>query len=127
MAGKKVSLTVVEGTEKGKSFSFDEPENFLLGRNAEGSKAHLRLSPDDTYVSRNHFLLEINPPDCFIRDAGSLNGTFILRPLEKTVFFLEGRESDKESYERKAEEHQKNWVIRPLKKAAIDCLCSTKM
>jgi len=54
MAGMKVSLTVVEGTEKGKSFSFDEPENFLLGRNAEGSKAHLRLSPDDTYFSPNH-------------------------------------------------------------------------
>lgn len=65
----KVKLTVTEGTEKGKAFSFDEPENFLLGRTAEGSKAHLRLSPDDTYVSRNHFLLEINPPDCFIRDA----------------------------------------------------------
>ncbi|MFZ3209306.1 MAG: hypothetical protein WA140_10790 [Geobacteraceae bacterium] len=27
-----------------------------------------------------NFLLEINPPDCFIRDVGSLNGTFIVRP-----------------------------------------------
>ncbi|MBI5631903.1 MAG: protein kinase [Nitrospirae bacterium] len=114
----KVKLTVTEGTEKGRSFSFDEPENFLLGRTAEGSKAHLRLSPDDTYVSRNHFLLEINPPDCFIRDAGSLNGTFILRPLEKTVYFLEGRDSDKDNYERKAEEHQKNWGYKTLKKSS---------
>ena len=77
MAGLKVNLTVVEGPEQVKSFSFYEPENFLLGRNAEGSKADLRLGPDDTYVSRNHFLLEINPPDCFILDAGSLNGTHI--------------------------------------------------
>jgi len=67
MAGMRVGLTVIEGPEKGRTFSFDEPENFLLGRNAEGSEAHLKLSPDDTYVSRNHFLLEINPPDCFIR------------------------------------------------------------
>lgn len=113
----KVNLTVTEGIEKGRSFSFDEPENFLLGRTAEGSKAHLRLSSDDTYVSRNHFLLEINPPDCFIRDAGSLNGTFILRPLEKTIFFLEGRDSDKDKYEKKAEEHQKNWGYKTLKKS----------
>lgn len=116
MAGIKINLIVTEGTEKGKSFSFDEPENFLLGRTAEGSKAHFRLSTDDTYVSRNHFLLEINPPDCFIRDAGSLNGTFILRPLEKTVFFLEGRDADKDKYEKKAEEHQKNWGYKTLKK-----------
>ncbi len=68
-----MNLTVIEGPEKGKSFTFTEPDNFLLGRSAEGSRAHLRLSPDDTYVSRNHFLLGINPPDCFIRDAGSLN------------------------------------------------------
>lgn len=117
MAGMKVNLTVTEGPQKGKSFAFSEPENFLLGRTAEGSKAHLRLSSDDTYVSRNHFLLEINPPDCFIRDAGSLNGTFILRPLEKTVFFLEGRDSDKGKYEKKAEEHQKNWGYKTLKKS----------
>lgn len=76
MVGIKVNLTVTEGPEKGKSFSFDEPENFLLGRDSKGSKAHLRLSPDDTYVSRNHFLLEINPPDCFIRDAGLLSSGF---------------------------------------------------
>ncbi|MFH1446458.1 MAG: protein kinase [Chloroflexota bacterium] len=103
----KVNLTVVDGPEKGKSFTFTEPENFLLGRNAEGSQAHLRLSPDDVYVSRNHFLLEINPPDCFIRDAGSLNGTFIIRPPDKTVFYLVGRGEDKENYSYKAEDIQK--------------------
>ncbi len=94
----KVNLTVIEGPEKGKSFTFDEPENFLLGRSAQASKAHLCLSPDDTYVSRNHFLLEINPPDCFIRDAGSLNGTFIVRHSDKTVFYISGRSDDKEYY-----------------------------
>ncbi len=67
-------------SEKGKKFEFQEPDNFLLGRDNDGSKAHFRLNNDDTQVSRNHFLLEINPPDCFIRDAGSLNGTFIVQP-----------------------------------------------
>lgn len=107
MSNLRVTLKVVEGPEKGKSFTFTEPENFLLGRDAKESKAHLRLSPDDTLVSRNHFLLEINPPDCFIRDAGSLNGTFIVRQSEKTVFYLSGRSEDKEHYGRKAEELQK--------------------
>src|SRR5208283_3584402 len=107
MAGIKVNLTVVDGPEKGKSFLFDEPENFLLGRDATGSKAHLRLSPADTYVSRNHFLLEINPPDCFIRDAGSLNGTFIVRPPQKKVYYLSGRSTDKKHYGFKAEKLQK--------------------
>jgi hypothetical protein len=115
----KVNLTVVDGPEKGKSFSFDEPENFLLGRNAEGSKAHLRLTPDDTYVSRNHFLLEINPPDCFIRDAGSLNGTFIVRPPEKTVYYLSGRSEDKESYGIKAKELQKELSFKAFLKVNV--------
>lgn len=43
MAEMKVNLTVVEGPEKGKSFSFHEPENFLLGRNAEGSTGSFPL------------------------------------------------------------------------------------
>ena len=72
-----ITLTVIEGSQKGKIFEFCEPDNFLLGRDKAGSNAHFRLNNDDTQVSRNHFLLEINPPDCFIRDAGSLNGTFI--------------------------------------------------
>ncbi len=116
MAGMAVNLTVSEGPQKGKSFVFSEPENFLLGRSAEGSKAHLRLSPDDTYVSRNHFLLEINPPDCFIRDAGSLNGTFIIRPPDKTVFYLSGRNADKESYDSKAKDLQKELNFKTISK-----------
>lgn len=87
----KVILKVIEGPEKGKTFEFIEQDNFLVGRDAPGSQAHLRLSPYDPYVSRNHFLLEINPPDCYLSDAGSLNGTFVIRQDEKTVFFLEGR------------------------------------
>ena len=92
-AQTKVTLTVIQGPEEGKIFEFTEQDNFLLGRDAEGSHAHFRLSPEDTYVSRNHFLLDINPPDCYLRDAGSLNGTFVIRKKGKSIlFFLEGRE-----------------------------------
>jgi serine/threonine-protein kinase len=31
--------------------------------------------PDDGFLSRNHFLIEFNPPVCFLRDLGSTNGT----------------------------------------------------
>jgi hypothetical protein len=33
--------------------------------------------PDDPLVSRHHFLIEVNPPECCIQDLGSLNGTYI--------------------------------------------------
>jgi len=98
----QITLTVIAGPQKGKKFEFAEPDNFLLGRDNEGSKAHFRLNNDDTQVSRNHFLLEINPPDCFIRDAGSLNGTFIVRPSGKQVYFLTGRMDDKAEYANRA-------------------------
>lgn len=92
----KVNLTVIKGPEQGQIFEFTEQDNFLLGRDAPGSHAHFRLGTKDMFVSRNHFLLEINPPDCYLRDAGSLNGTFIIRrSCEKIVFFLEGRKERK--------------------------------
>ena len=97
-----INLAVIDGPQKGKKFEFKEPDNFLLGRDNDGSKAHFRLNNDDTQVSRNHFLLEINPPDCFIRDAGSLNGTFIVRPGSKRVYFMAGRNDNKNEYESRA-------------------------
>jgi hypothetical protein len=56
-----ITLTVIEGPQKGKRFDFSEPDTFLLGRDNTGSTAHFRLNNDDTQVSRNHFLLEITP------------------------------------------------------------------
>ena len=88
----KVSLTIIEGPDKDKTFDFSEPDNFLIGRDASGTKAHYRLGQKDTYVSRNHFLIEINPPYCFLRDAGSLNGTFIIKKDKQVVNFLQGRQ-----------------------------------
>jgi eukaryotic-like serine/threonine-protein kinase len=33
--------------------------------------------PEDTSLSRDHFLIEINPPRCELRDLGSTNGTYV--------------------------------------------------
>jgi len=112
----RVILTVIEGPQKGKKFEFSEPDNFLLGRDNKGSKAHFRLNNDDTQVSRNHFLLEVNPPDCYIRDAGSLNGTFIVRPIGKHVYFLVGRLGDRAGYTDRAARLKKKLGYNALQK-----------
>lgn len=69
----QVNLRVLAGPYKGRVFPFEQHDTFLIGRNNE---AHLCL-PDDRFFSRNHCLLEINPPRCFLRDLGSKNGTFV--------------------------------------------------
>jgi eukaryotic-like serine/threonine-protein kinase len=69
----KVDLKIDRGPMKGKLFTFSEHDTFVFGRSPDTACP----LPDDDYVSRNHFLLEINPPRVFIRDLGSLNGTII--------------------------------------------------
>ncbi|MDM8549502.1 FHA domain-containing serine/threonine-protein kinase [Desulfobacterales bacterium HSG2] len=71
-----VTLRIEQGPEKGKTFEFTEPDTFLVGR---GTEAHFRLSKEDRYVSRKHFMLEVAPPKCYIRDFGSSNGTKVNR------------------------------------------------
>ncbi|HEX2270267.1 MAG TPA: FHA domain-containing serine/threonine-protein kinase [Pyrinomonadaceae bacterium] len=69
----QVNLKVTAGPYKGRVFSFTQHDSFLIGRNPE---AHLCL-PNDRYFSRNHCLLEINPPHSHVRDLRSTNGTFV--------------------------------------------------
>jgi hypothetical protein len=69
----QVNLKVTAGPYKGRIFSFTQHDSFLIGRNPE---AHLCL-PNDRYFSRNHCLLEINPPHSYVRDLCSTNGTFV--------------------------------------------------
>ena len=68
-----VRLKIVQGPMTGKEFLFEEHDTFLFGRHPE---CHVAL-PDDGFVSRHHFILELNPPDARVRDMGSLNGTLI--------------------------------------------------
>ena len=83
----KVTLTVTEGPNCGRKFEFLERENFIVGRSNE---AHLRLPLKDKYFSRNHFLVEINPPRCRLVDMASTNGTFVNGRKVTTVELSDG-------------------------------------
>ncbi len=69
----RVTLKVIAGPQIGRVFTFDQHETFLIGRS---EAAHFCL-PEDRFFSRNHCLLEIAPPQIFIRDLGSTNGTYV--------------------------------------------------
>jgi len=69
----RVRLEIVDGPLKGKQFEFAEHDTFIF-RRAPDCHAHLS---DDTYVSRHHFILEVNPPLARLRDLGSLNATYV--------------------------------------------------
>ena len=68
-----VTLSVTKGPAKGKVFTFTEHDTFLFGRMPD---CHATF-PDDTQVSRHHFILEACPPKLALRDLGSLNGTYV--------------------------------------------------
>ncbi len=82
----QVNLKVIAGPYKGRIFSFTQHDSFLIGRSSD---AHLYL-PDDRFFSRNHCLLEINPPHSFLRDLGSTNGTFVNGQRVRDAFLNNG-------------------------------------
>jgi serine/threonine-protein kinase len=69
----RVILDVLDGPRKGRAFVFDRHDTFIVGRSRF---VHCSM-PEDSALSRDHFLIEINPPQCEIRDLGSTNGTYV--------------------------------------------------
>ena len=69
----RVEIHVISGPAKGQAFTFDKPAQLLFGRAAA---AQISL-PNDRYVSRQHFLVEIAPPECTLRDLDSKNGVIV--------------------------------------------------
>ncbi|MCD9187993.1 MAG: serine/threonine-protein kinase [Pyrinomonadaceae bacterium] len=69
----RVTLRVVAGPQTGRVFTFDQHETFMIGRSED---SHFCL-PHDRFFSRHHCILEIAPPQTFLRDLGSTNGTFV--------------------------------------------------
>ncbi|MFV0389987.1 MAG: protein kinase domain-containing protein [Pyrinomonadaceae bacterium] len=69
----RVVLKVIAGPHTGRTFTFDQHDTFLIGRS---ETANFCL-PEDRFFSRNHCLIEIAPPQIFLRDLGSTNGTFV--------------------------------------------------
>ena len=82
----QVNLKVTAGPYKGRIFSFTQHDSFLIGRSPD---AHLCL-PNDRYFSRNHCLLEMNPPHSYLRDLDSTNGTFLNGYRVKDAFLKNG-------------------------------------
>jgi eukaryotic-like serine/threonine-protein kinase len=68
----QVILTGTEGGLRGREFAFAGQEEVVIGRSAVCS---LRL--DDQSVSRRHCLLDVAGEWAWVRDLGSLNGTFV--------------------------------------------------
>jgi pSer/pThr/pTyr-binding forkhead associated (FHA) protein len=71
-----VTLTVATGPLAGQEYVFREPAVFVLGRAEE---CYPRL-PDDYLhkdISRHHCLLSVNPPEVWVQDLGSRNGTYV--------------------------------------------------
>ncbi|RUL89369.1 FHA domain-containing serine/threonine-protein kinase [Tautonia sociabilis] len=66
----KTELRVSAGPHLGRTFSFNRHATFVVGR-AHDAQCPM---PDDPFLSRHHFLVEVNPPVCSVRDLGSTNG-----------------------------------------------------
>jgi serine/threonine-protein kinase len=75
------NLIVQEGPDAGRVYHtcVEEADNILVGRDDIESKARIRLSKDDLYISRSQFLLEVRPPNVLLRDLFSANGTRLRR------------------------------------------------
>src|SRR4051794_41969865 len=69
----RVILDVLQGPRKGRTFVFDRHDTFIVGRSPF---VHCPM-PEDSALSRDHFLIEVCPPRCELRDLGSTNGTFV--------------------------------------------------
>jgi pSer/pThr/pTyr-binding forkhead associated (FHA) protein len=69
----QIKLEAVKGPMRGHDFLFEEHDTLLFGRMPD---CHLCL-PNDSQISRHHFILEVNPPEARIRDLGSMKGTYI--------------------------------------------------
>ncbi len=85
----KVIMRVLEGPEVGKEYIFpaegewgEERTDILVGRDDVECRAHWRLSRHDPTVSRAHFILEVRPSGCYVRDNQSLSGVYLRRGEE---------------------------------------------
>src|SRR5438067_13522699 len=68
----RIILTVNAGPHEGQVFEFEGHNNFIVGRS---DRAHFRLPVKDKSISRIHFMIEMNPPQCRVVDMVSTNGT----------------------------------------------------
>jgi serine/threonine-protein kinase len=83
----KIKLVVIDGPHKGIDFTFDGRDSFLVGRTKD---SHFRLSYDDPYFSRRHFVIDLNPPRCRLLDLKSRNGVYVNGRRVEVADLVEG-------------------------------------
>ncbi|HXD87942.1 MAG TPA: FHA domain-containing serine/threonine-protein kinase [Urbifossiella sp.] len=69
-----ILLAVTEGPNAGLMLRLDRRDNFVVGRSQSTSAL---LPVKDPYLSRFHFVVEVNPPRLRVMDLNSRNGTFV--------------------------------------------------
>ncbi len=84
----RVVLEVTKGPRTGKQLAFTTHEAFVIGRE-KNKRVQFRV-PGDRSMSGYHMLLEVNPPQCFLRDLGSLNGTFVNGKMIRHTHLTDG-------------------------------------
>jgi serine/threonine-protein kinase len=67
----EVVLRVTSGPHTGQQYVFDRRDEYVVGRSTQAPFS----VPEDRKLSREHFVIELNPPICLLRDLGSTNGT----------------------------------------------------
>ena len=82
----RVTLHVAAGPQTGRDFTFDQHDTFMIGRSED---AQFCL-PHDRFFSRHHCILEIAPPQAFLRDLGSTNGTYVNGMRVETAYLKSG-------------------------------------
>ncbi len=69
----RVRVSVTSGAAEPRELVFEKHDIVVFGR-----APHCHYSvPDDPFLSRNHFLIEANPPACVVMDLESSNGTCV--------------------------------------------------
>jgi pSer/pThr/pTyr-binding forkhead associated (FHA) protein len=76
MGTTRLTLTITQGSHKGKSYTFEGSGRCIIGR-AEDCEIRLPMDFAHADASRHHCLLEIDAPQIRVRDLGSRNGTFV--------------------------------------------------
>ncbi|KJU87576.1 serine/threonine protein kinase with PASTA sensor(s) [Candidatus Magnetobacterium bavaricum] len=66
----EIKIEVFKGPDKGKVFVVSGPKSCFGGRRAD---AEIRFTENDAYISRNHFMLELSPPNVYFRDLDVTN------------------------------------------------------
>lgn len=67
-----VTLRITGGPHLGEEFVFERHDTIVVGRGL----APISI-PEDGFLSRHHFLIEVDPPRCLLKDLGSRNGTLV--------------------------------------------------